>query len=86
MKKFACVSGSLVLVLAAFPAFSQGYKHTDTIHIGGTGGWDYLTADAQNRPFIHFAWQRGGRGCPRFAEAGGAHFGNEPDSRYRYRG
>jgi hypothetical protein len=49
MKKFACVSGSLMLALAAFPAFSQGYKHTDTIPIGGTGGWDYLTADAQNR-------------------------------------
>lgn len=30
-------------------AFAQNYKLTGSIRIGGTGGWDYLTADSENR-------------------------------------
>jgi DNA-binding beta-propeller fold protein YncE len=36
-----------VLVTASLSA--QGYKVTGSISIGGTGGWDYLTADSENR-------------------------------------
>jgi DNA-binding beta-propeller fold protein YncE len=40
----------LLLMGATVPAaLSQGYKTSGTINIGGTGGWDYLTADSQNR-------------------------------------
>jgi DNA-binding beta-propeller fold protein YncE len=39
------------LALAAIPGAlaAQGYKVTGSIKIGGTGGWDYLSADAQSR-------------------------------------
>ncbi len=40
-----------VFVLAAVIAglsFAQSYKKTGAINIGGTGGWDYLTADSEN--------------------------------------
>lgn len=42
---------ALILPLFAFStaSFGQGYKITGSIPIGGTGGWDYLTADSQNR-------------------------------------
>jgi DNA-binding beta-propeller fold protein YncE len=36
-------------ILTASSAMAQGYKVTGAISIGGTGGWDYLTADGQNR-------------------------------------
>ena len=40
----------LTVSLAAIctPAFAQNYKKTGSISIGGTGGWDYLTADSEN--------------------------------------
>ncbi len=40
-----------IIVLAAVTAgssFAQGYKKTGAINIGGSGGWDYLTADGEN--------------------------------------
>lgn len=41
------------LVLASsvpgLPAQAPSYKPAGTIKIGGSGGWDYITADAQNR-------------------------------------
>jgi DNA-binding beta-propeller fold protein YncE len=41
---------SLLLSIAAFcPAQSPKYKPAGSIQIGGSGGWDYLTADAANR-------------------------------------
>lgn len=41
---------SLGLALALSPALllAQNYKHSGSIMIGGTGGWDYLTADSEN--------------------------------------
>ena len=36
------------LALAVTPTFSQTYKVTGSIPIGGTGGWDYLTVDSDN--------------------------------------
>ena len=42
--------GLLVLLIAVVSAAqSPGYKAAGSIQIGGTGGWDYLTADAANR-------------------------------------
>jgi DNA-binding beta-propeller fold protein YncE len=39
----------LVPLAGALPAWSQGdWSVTRTMHIGGEGGWDYLTVDAQN--------------------------------------
>ncbi|MBV8865426.1 MAG: YncE family protein [Acidobacteriaceae bacterium] len=38
----------LLTVFAADLSFGQGYKKTGAIDIGGTGGWDYLTADSEN--------------------------------------
>ncbi len=47
------LSRTLALILPLFAvstaSFGQGYKITGSIPIGGTGGWDYLTADSQNR-------------------------------------
>src|SRR6201996_8634957 len=43
---------SILLGFAALVApsgFAQGYKVSGTIPIGGSGGWDYLTADSENR-------------------------------------
>ncbi len=40
-----------VFMLAAVSSglsFAQSYKKTGAIAIGGTGGWDYLTADSEN--------------------------------------
>jgi len=36
-------------ILTPTLAMAQGYKVTGSISIGGTGGWDYLTADGENR-------------------------------------
>src|SRR5579875_2736646 len=36
------------LLAVAIPARPQGYRVTGSIQIGGSGGWDYLTADAAN--------------------------------------
>lgn len=36
-------------MFAAVTAYSQGFKTTGSIHIGGNGGWDYLVADSENR-------------------------------------
>jgi YVTN family beta-propeller protein len=30
-------------------AYSQGFRMASSIHVGGSGGWDYLTADSENR-------------------------------------
>jgi YVTN family beta-propeller protein len=38
----------LLIVLGSSPAAAQSYKKTGSISIGGTGGWDYLTADSEN--------------------------------------
>ena len=37
------------LLALSTASFGQGYKMTGSIPVGGTGGWDYLTADSQNR-------------------------------------
>ncbi len=36
------------VALTAQVVLAQGYKLTGSIAIGGTGGWDYLTADSEN--------------------------------------
>lgn len=38
----------LSLVMTAALSFSQGYKVAGEIPIGGSGGWDYVTADSEN--------------------------------------
>lgn len=50
MKTFSiwCIT-VLSAALAAPSLFAQGYSVKGTISIGGTGGWDYLTADSENR-------------------------------------
>src|SRR5579883_266249 len=49
------------LVLAALApalAFSQQYRVTGSIPVGGSGGWDYLTADSNNhRLYVSHAGQ-----------------------------
>ena len=39
---------TLAVALAGQVMLAQGYKLTGSIPIGGTGGWDYLTADGEN--------------------------------------
>ena len=39
---------ALFVALTSSLALAQGYKTMGSIQIGGTGGWDYLTADAEN--------------------------------------
>ncbi len=39
----------LLAALSTPVAVAQGYKTTGSIEIGGSGGWDYLTADSANR-------------------------------------
>jgi YVTN family beta-propeller protein len=38
-----------LLIASCLAASAQHYKLTHSIHIGGTGGWDYLAADSQAR-------------------------------------
>jgi YVTN family beta-propeller protein len=48
--KSQCLQAALLsLAVASGPAYSAGYKTAGSIHVGGTGGWDYLTADSDNR-------------------------------------
>ena len=47
--KAAHVRSALTFFLAAGSVLAQGYKVSGSIKIGGTGGWDYLTADSANR-------------------------------------
>jgi DNA-binding beta-propeller fold protein YncE len=37
---------SLIMLLASVPAYAD-WKVTGTFHVGGPGGWDYLTVDPQ---------------------------------------
>jgi len=39
----------VVLITAVYAAQFPSYRAAGSIQIGGTGGWDYLTADATNR-------------------------------------
>jgi DNA-binding beta-propeller fold protein YncE len=39
----------LITLLSASTIFAQTYKKTGSIEVGGKGGWDYLSADSQNR-------------------------------------
>jgi hypothetical protein len=39
----------LLLIAVGCAAQAPGYKAAGSIQIGGSGGWDYLTADAANR-------------------------------------
>jgi DNA-binding beta-propeller fold protein YncE len=49
MLHFARISLGALLVLGAPVAIAQGqWSVTNTYHIGGEGGWDYLTVDAQS--------------------------------------
>jgi DNA-binding beta-propeller fold protein YncE len=47
MVKTAYALSPLLLTMTAL-SFSQGYKISGEIPIGGSGGWDYLTADSEN--------------------------------------
>ncbi len=38
----------MLAAVASGLSFAQSYKKAGTIAIGGTGGWDYLTADSEN--------------------------------------
>lgn len=39
----------LFFVVSAGVLHAQGFKMAKSIDVGGTGGWDYLTADSENR-------------------------------------
>jgi YVTN family beta-propeller protein len=39
----------LLFAVTATGGYAQGFKTSGSVQIGGSGGWDYLTADAQNR-------------------------------------
>lgn len=43
------IVSTIGFLLIAPLAFSQNYKVTGSISIGGSGGWDYLSADSENR-------------------------------------
>src|SRR5580692_6483059 len=48
MRKAVCFAAVLLLA-CALPVLAQGdWGVARTMHIGGEGGWDYLTVDAQN--------------------------------------
>ncbi len=46
---FLNLAALLVCLASAVPALAQDYKMTGSIPVGGSGGWDYLTADSANR-------------------------------------
>ncbi len=48
MVKTAYPLAPLLFVITAALSFSQGYKVSGEISVGGSGGWDYLTADSEN--------------------------------------
>jgi hypothetical protein len=48
MAKAAYALLPFLLVTTAALSFSEGYKVAGEIPIGGSGGWDYLTADSEN--------------------------------------
>ena len=52
MKK--SLSAALLVLAASLPAIAQtNWQVTNTFHIGGEGGWDYLTVDsASHRLFV----------------------------------
>jgi DNA-binding beta-propeller fold protein YncE len=54
MKMIRVVAVSLLAAAAALPALSQAHWNvTRTLHIGGEGGWDYVTVDsAGHRLFV----------------------------------
>lgn len=54
MKMLRAAAMSLLVAAAALPALSQAHWAVgNTLHIGGEGGWDYVTVDsAGNRLFI----------------------------------
>src|SRR6516164_3570075 len=45
LKEFE-LSLTILTVLASVPAYAD-WKVTGTFHVGGPGGWDYLTVDPQ---------------------------------------
>lgn len=47
MMRFICVVLYLCLVTGFVPAHAQEWAVTRTFHIGGEGGWDYLTVDPE---------------------------------------
>ncbi len=49
MSKQYLLNAFLVLTMSSGGLFAQTYKVNGAIKIGGTGGWDYLAADAANR-------------------------------------
>ncbi len=49
MPKLPLAVSSILIASAALLGSAQSYKVTGSIPIGGSGGWDYLSADAQNR-------------------------------------
>ena len=52
MKK-ALITFVAIAMFATLPAFAQQFKVTDTVKLGGEGGWDYLTFDKEGqRVFI----------------------------------
>jgi hypothetical protein len=44
-----CLPLLVLGVVSCGGIYAQSYKETGAISIGGTGGWDYLAADARNR-------------------------------------
>jgi DNA-binding beta-propeller fold protein YncE len=48
MVKTAYALSPLLFVMTTALSFSQGYRVSGEIPIGGSGGWDYLTADSEN--------------------------------------
>ena len=49
MRKHVCLLLPILFVLSAALCFSQAYRLSGEIPIGGEGGWDYLTADSGSR-------------------------------------
>jgi YVTN family beta-propeller protein len=49
MKKALIIFCMAAAMVAALPAFAQQFKVTDTVKLGGEGGWDYLTFDKEGQ-------------------------------------
>jgi DNA-binding beta-propeller fold protein YncE len=54
MKRYLKTTLPIALFAATLPSLAQGsWKIQNTIHVGGEGGWDYLTVDSQtHRLFV----------------------------------